>query len=47
MLVKGNRFDCPNILCDYEEEIEDGEMIRTLMRELLGLPEDKTATSLS
>lgn len=23
MLNKGTYFDCPNILCDYEEEIEN------------------------
>lgn len=30
MFVRGNCFECPNILCDYEEEIEDNELIRRL-----------------
>lgn len=47
MFVRGNHFECPNILCDYEEEIEDNEMIRTLMQELIGLNLDETATSFS
>lgn len=47
MFVRGNRFECPNILCDYEEEIEDNEMIRTLMQELVGMNLDETATSFS
>ncbi len=25
MLNKGTYFDCPNILCDYEEEIEKND----------------------
>ncbi len=33
MLNKETYFDCPNILCDYEEEIEknDGEKIPALI----------------
>ena len=46
MCVRGDHFECPNILCDYEEEIEDNEMIRTLMQELLGVNFDEAATSL-
>ena len=34
MLVGRNHFECSNILCDYEEELEDSEMIRMLILEL-------------
>ncbi len=37
MVVKRNHFECPGLLCDYEEEIEDNEMIRTLIQELMGV----------
>jgi hypothetical protein len=26
MLNRGTHFECPNILCDYEEEIENKEV---------------------
>ena len=26
MLNRGTHFDCPNILCDYEEDIENTEL---------------------
>jgi len=45
MLVERNHFDCPNILCDYEEEIEDSEMIRTLILELFGVDCDTSTIS--
>jgi hypothetical protein len=28
MLVEEDRFECPNILCDYYEDIE-GELVRS------------------
>jgi hypothetical protein len=47
MFVTVNSFECPNILCDYEEEIEEIMMIRTLMQKLLGVNPDESATSYS
>ncbi len=47
MFVRGNCFECPNILCDYEEEIEDNELIRRLTQgvPVAGLNERVTTLS--
>ncbi len=45
MYVRGNHFECPNILCDYEEEIEDNMILENLRQELKDMNLDEPVTT--
>ena len=45
MLDRGTHYECSNILCDYEEEIENKEVWIRLKRDLPGVIVNNAAIS--
>jgi len=47
MLDRGTHYECSNILCDYEEEIENREEWTRLTRDLPGILVNNAARMIS
>jgi hypothetical protein len=47
MLERGTHYECPNFLCDYEEEIENKEVLIRLQENLQSIVGDNISGSYS
>ena len=47
MLDRGTHYECSNILCDYEEDIENREVWARLKQDLQGIVVNNSEKSLS